>query len=72
MLNKQRLHGWVDFLEFKAQYTRDQREAALEERKKIAARQKKVEENVTLGIQVMVTLLVVMAALFGVALYMRG
>jgi hypothetical protein len=37
----------------------------------MAARNKLIEENVTLGIKVGLTILVVMAALFGVALYLR-
>jgi|TARA_B110000208_G_scaffold59931_1_gene78138 hypothetical protein len=71
MLNKQRLHGWVDFLKFKAEYTRDLREAEQAELRKMAARNKLIEENVTLGIKVGLTILVIMAALFGVALYLR-
>ena len=42
-----------------------------EEARKMAARNKLIEENVTLGIKVGLTILVIMAALFGVALYLR-
>ena len=72
MLNKQRLQGYQDFIKFKAQYTRDLREAELAARKKKAAQQKALEDNITLAIKVMGILLVIMAALFGVALYLRN
>ena len=72
MLNKQRLQGYADFIKFKAQYTRDLREAELAARKKKAAQQKALEDNITLAIKVMGILLVIMAALFGVALYLRN
>ena len=69
MLNKQRLHGWVDFLKFKAEYTRNLRETEQAELRKIAARNKLIEENVTLGIKVGLIILVIMSALFGVTFY---
>ena len=72
MLNKQRLQGYADFIKFKAQYTRDLREAELAARKKKAAQQKALEDNITLAIKVMGILLVIVAALFGVALYLRN
>tara|TARA_R110000824_G_scaffold11344_1_gene49514 strand:+ start:264 stop:698 length:435 start_codon:yes stop_codon:yes gene_type:complete len=72
MLNKQRLQGYQDFIKFKAQYTRDLREAELAARKKKAAQQKALEDNITLAIKVMGILLVIVAALFGVALYLRN
>jgi hypothetical protein len=69
MLNKQRLHGWVDFLKFKAEYTRNLRETEQAALRKIAARNKLIEENVTLGIKVGLIILVIMSALFGVTFY---
>lgn len=72
MLNKQRLQGYADFIKFKAQYTRDLREAELAARKKKAAQQKALEENIALMSKVMGILLIIVAALFGVALYLRN
>ena len=72
MLNKQRLRGYHDFLAFKQQYTRDLREAEKEKARQKYKRQQAIEENITLAIKVMGILLVIVAALFGVALYLRG
>ena len=72
MLNKQRLQGYADFIRFKVEYTRNLREAELAERKKRAAEYKELQDNITLGIKVMGILLIITAALFGVALYLRN
>jgi hypothetical protein len=71
MLNKQRLQGYTDFLKFKAQYTRDLREAAQEKAKQKAIRAKKIEANLTIGITVGLIMIVIMGALFGVAIYIK-
>jgi len=71
MLNKQGLLGYHNFLEFKAQFSRDQKEVAKEQARKRYARQKAIDENITIMLKVFSTLLIVMAALFGVALYLR-
>jgi len=71
MLNKSRLQGYSDFLAFKQQYTRDLREAEKLKARKRYARRQAIEENVTLLLKVFSILLIVMAALFGVALYLR-
>jgi hypothetical protein len=71
MLNKQRLQGYADFIKFKAQYTRDLKEAEQEEAKQRYKRQKAFQENISLGIKVMGTLVMILGALFGVAIYMR-
>jgi len=71
MLNKESLLGYHQWLEFKAQYSRDQKEAEKLKARKRYARRKAIEENVSLLLKVFSTLLIVMAALFGVALYLR-
>jgi len=71
MLNKQRLHGYQDFVAFKVQYTRDLREAEKEKRVASAKRQKALEENVLLGIKVMLGLIFVFATTVGTIVYLR-
>ena len=71
MLNKQRLHGWVDFLAFKAAYTRDLKEAELAARKQKAAKAKALDENLMVAMKVFGILIVILGALFGVAIYVR-
>ena len=70
-LNKQRLQGYTDFLKFKAQYTRDLREAEQDKARQRLARQKALDENLSLAIKAFGIILIAMAALFGVVLYMR-
>jgi len=69
MLNKQRLYGWKDFVAFKAAYTRELKEAELAARKQKAAKAKALEENLMVAIKVFGVLILVMGALFGVAVY---
>jgi|TARA_R110000868_G_scaffold68206_1_gene201715 hypothetical protein len=71
LLNKQGLMGYHNFLQFKANYTREHRELQKETARKRIASQKAVLDNVAIGIKVASTLLIIMAALFGVALYLR-
>ncbi len=71
MLNKQGLLGYANFVQFRAEWSRDQKEQA-----KLAARRrhqqaKALEENITIGLKVGGTLLLIMGALFGVAIYLR-
>ena len=72
MLNKQRLHGWKDFVAFKAAYTRELKEAEKEKLRKKAARAKALHENLSIALKVGLGLIVTMAALIGVALYIKG
>jgi TfoX/Sxy family transcriptional regulator of competence genes len=71
MLNKQSMLGYHDFLQFKAQFAREQREAAKAQARKKYQRQQALEENVTIALKVFSTLLIILAALFGVAIYLR-
>ena len=71
MLNKQRLQGYSDFLAFKAQYSRDQKEAEKKKARDRYKRQQAIEDNLTQGLKAVGILIVIMAALFGVAAYVR-
>jgi len=72
MLNKQGLLGYHDFLEFKAQHSRDQKDAIKEQARLRHKRSKAIEENVTVGLKALGILSVIIAALFGVALHIKG
>jgi|14_taG_2_1085336.scaffolds.fasta_scaffold24661_4 hypothetical protein len=72
LLNKQSLLGYEKFLQFKAQFARDQKEAARLEARKKYQRQQAIEDNITLGLKIGTVLLITMASLFGVALYLKG
>ena len=72
MLNKQRLHGWKDFVAFKAAYTRELKEAEKEKLRKKAARAKALNKNLSVALKVGLGLIVTMAALIGAALYIKG
>tara|TARA_R110000803_G_scaffold157422_1_gene221810 strand:+ start:67 stop:498 length:432 start_codon:yes stop_codon:yes gene_type:complete len=71
MLNKQRLQGYADFVRFKVEYTRNLREAEKEEARQRYASQKALEENLAIAIKVFGILVVILASLFGVAIYLR-
>ena len=68
MLNKQGLMGYYKYQQFRDEFNRKHK---IEVRKRLAE-QKALEDNITLAIKVMGILLVIMAALFGVALYLRN
>lgn len=72
MLNKQRLQGYHDFLKFKAQYTRDLKEAQQAEVRKRAARAKALQENLSIAIKVGLGFIVIIAGLLGAAIYIKG
>ena len=68
MLNKQGIMGYYKYCQFREEFNRKHK---AEVRKRLAE-QKALEDNITLAIKVMGILLVIMAALFGVALYLRN
>ena len=70
-LNKSRINGYADFVKFKAQYSRDLKEAEKEKARQRYASQKALEENLAIAIKVFAILAITLAALFGVALYLR-
>jgi hypothetical protein len=70
-LNTERVEGYRIWLDFKAEYYREQRAA---ERVALLKRQKRaiaLEATLALGLKVGGILLLIMAALFGVTLYLR-
>ena len=71
LLNKQGLNGYLNFLNFKADYAREQKELAKLAARKKYARQQAIQENVSIGIKVGGILIIMMGAAFGVAIYLR-
>ena len=63
---------WNDWQSFQAKAARNRKDAVKAEAKAKYQRQKDLEENIALMSKVMGILLVIMAALFGVALYLRN
>ena len=68
ILNKQGLMGYHNFLEFKANYSREQKELQKEQARQKFLRQKKLNENLTIATKVFSIIAVVMIALFVAAL----
>ena len=71
MLNKQGLLGYANFLQFRAEWARDQKEQARLALRKKHQRAKALQENLTLLAKVFGTLFIIMGALVGVAIYLR-
>ena len=63
---------WNDWQSFQAKAARDRKDAVKAKAKAKYQRQKDLEENIALMSKVMGILLVIVAALFGVALYLRN
>ena len=63
---------WNDWQSFQAKAARNRKDAVKAEAKAKYQRQKDLEENIALMSKVMGILLVIVAALFGVALYLRN
>ena len=70
-MNKAALMGWSDYLAFEAEWHRDQKEAARLATRKQHLRNEAIQENVSIGLKACGIILVIMAALFGVAIYLR-
>ena len=70
-LNKSRLCAWSDFINFEAEWHRERKEKELELKRKKYQRQKSIHENIAAATKAAVILLIIIAALFGVALYLR-
>ena len=68
MLNKQGLMGYHNFLEFKANYSREQKELQKEQARQRFLRQQKFTENLTIATKVFSIIAIVMIALFVAAL----
>jgi len=71
LLNKGSLLGYHEFQQFKAQFSRDRKESEKAALRKKMASAKAFEENLTIAVRVFGILAVIMASLFGVAIYLR-
>ena len=71
-LKKSRLNGWSDFVKFEAEWHRNRKEEEKAKARKKAAKQKAIQENIDMGIKIGCILLIIMGALFGVAVYLRN
>ena len=71
LLNKQSLLGYHEFQQFKAQFSRDRKEAERLASIKAAKRRKAIDENVTVALKAMGIVVVVLGACFGIAVYLR-
>ena len=71
MLNKQGLLGYHNFLEFKAQFSRDAKEEAKLEARRRHAKHKAIQEGLAIASIVFSILFVIMGAAFGVAVYLK-
>ena len=71
LLNKSRINGYTDFLAFKAQYSRDIKEAEKQAAREQYQRRKAIDENISIGLKACGIIFVIIAAAFGVALYLR-
>ena len=71
LLNKQGLLGYANFVQFRAEWSREQKEQAKLAARRKYQRAKALEENISIGLKVGGTLLLIMGALFGVAIYLR-
>ena len=67
MLNKQGLLGYYKYQQFREEFNRKQKV----ESKKRKARQAKINENINQGLIALGIVMVIVAAAFGVALYVR-
>jgi len=70
-MNKAALMGWSDYLAFEAEWHREQKEIAKATAHKRYLRNEAIQENVSIGLKACGIILAIMAALFGVALYVR-
>ena len=62
---------WNDWQAFQAKAARARKDAIKAEARESYRRKEQLSENISLGIKVMGILLIIMASLFGVALYLR-
>ena len=69
ILNKERIGGYMIWLEFKTEYYRDQRASEKLELRKRRKRANALQANLAIGIKAGLIILIIMGALFGVALH---
>jgi len=68
-LKKSRLGGWSDFVKFEAEWHRKRKEEEQSKRNARIRRNNKLQNDVALAMKVFGVLFVIIAALFGVAVY---
>ena len=71
LLNKQGLLGYANFVQFRAEWSRDQKEQVKLEARRRHQRAEALEENITAGLKALAILTMVMGAAFGVAVYLK-
>jgi len=71
LLNKREINGWINWVHFKADWYRNEKEVAKEEARARQKRQMEIEENINQAFKALGVILMIAAALFGVAMYMR-
>jgi hypothetical protein len=71
-LNKESLLGYHEFLQFKADYYNEKKEAKLAEARRIATRNRNIKKGVSTFFKVLACVIVASASLFGVAIYIKG
>ena len=67
MLNKQSIQGYYKYCQFRDEFYKKQKDAA----KKKKIRQAKINSNINDGLIALGIVIIIMAALFGVAYYLR-
>ena len=67
MLNKQSIQGYYKYCQFRDEFYKKQKDAA----KKQKIRQAKINSNINDGLIALGIVIIIMAALFGVAFYLR-
>ena len=67
MLNKQSIQGYYKYCQFRDEFYKKQKDAA----KKRKIRQAKINANINDGLIALGIVIIIMAALFGVAFYLR-
>ena len=72
MLNKGSLLGYHEFQQFKAQFSRDRKEAEKLALKRKAAKAKALQDNLSIAIKVGAGFLITMASILGAAIYIEG
>jgi|TARA_B100000795_G_scaffold10682_1_gene7507 Skp family chaperone for outer membrane proteins len=71
LLNKESLMGYHQWLEFKAQYYRDQKENEKELARARHKRQAAIEANITVAIKAFGIIFIIMVLVFGGLIYMK-
>ena len=71
MLNKQRIHGYSDYVKFRSAHSRQIKDQERLEARKRYEKQKAFAENLTLAIKIMGVFVLIIGVAFGVAIYLK-